>query len=512
MGRFFAIVVYNIIYIYLKIVHWRLYKLNVKKTLSIILSCLIIINVSVSIKADVFLNRWGEKIPSYLKMNSVSVHDNSDNIEVSLGFQSFKPENTELSIFVDNSSGTGVTTSPQNLYNMPQNFYWQYAVTIAKNNNKIYSNENTSKDNYGKELNYKLDVTYNNNLRRVVVKIPKAAVNAPKNISKWKFFIQTWSDMNGIEVAQDKTDIVTTEPFNYEDDNMKMVILYSGMAPNGRKYTEYTDSYLKNPGETNEFVVVVPTDRESNDDAVKDMAKLITRIANNNTDSKVWISTPEIGYLKNSDGFYSYYEKIKTYLEDVKEAIGNSIWSQNVKGIYMNSEAIYEGFPDGNMFNNTQIKLMNNLSSYIHSSLCKKFLWIPYYGYGTNSYKFTLSLAFVANRSNIFDYVIIQPHYYFDSSCVKNLDAVYYSVKNQYVSLPNGLPVAERTPAATAKIGFEMELDGNYLLSDSESLKKYNDYVQKFKELRGTCPICFYGGGEAYIEDINEVIQRFYQI
>lgn len=485
--------------------------MKVKRFLSFVLVCIIIGNISMITRADIFINRWGEKVPLYLKIDSVSVHDNKDDIEVTLGFKSFKPQNVNFSIFIDNASGTGVTTAPQNLYNMPKDFNWQYAVARSKDNSKIYSKENSSEDNYGKELDYKVNVTYNYKAKRVIVNIPKAAVGLPKNINGWKIFTQTWSDINGVKIGQDKTEAIQIKSVDYEDDNMKMVLLYAGIAPNGRPYTEYTNEYLRNPGKANQFVVIVPTDRESYDDSVKDMVKLVTRIADNNPDAGVWLSTPTIGYVKNTDGFYSYYQKIRSYIEDVKKALGNTIWYSNVKGIYMNSEAIYYGFPDGDMFSNTQIKLMNNLSSYIHSVLDKKFLWIPYYGYGANSYAFTLNLALVANRSNIFDYIIIQPHYYFDSSCAKNLDAVYYSVKNQYISLPNGLPVAEKTPAATAKIGFEMELDSKCLINSSESFKKYNDYVQKFKTLKGMCPICYYIGGETYMEVIDNFIQNFYE-
>src|SRR5690606_15797959 len=130
--------------------------------------------------------------------------------------------------------------------------------------------------------------------------------------------------------------------------------------------------------------------------------------------------------------------------------------SNNIAGVYMNMESIYGTVNYSSLLGNSCIKLMNDLSFRVKNNLAKKFLWIPYYGYGVNATTIIKNIGYVANQSTIFDYVLIQPHYYFDDTIAANIDGLQSSVSNQGVRYRDGVLV---TPMlSTNVIGAEMEM------------------------------------------------------
>ncbi|MGE6260127.1 hypothetical protein ACQKCU_19980 [Heyndrickxia sporothermodurans] len=201
------------------------------------------------------------------------------------------------------------------------------------------------------------------------------------------------------------------------------------------------------------------------------------------------------------------------YITQVQKDIGPN-WS-NVRGIYMNSESIYTSVDYTNLMANTEIKLMNDLSYRVHSNLTKQFLWIPYYGYGSNAATTIKNLGYVINTTNIYDIAILQPHYYFDSSVQANLEGVYYSIKNknnpskQGVSYRDGVIVTPKT--SNTIIGAEMESDWHIASSnpDPTYFQRYNEYKAKFSELKGSYPLAFYWDGDVR-NALNYIINPFY--
>lgn len=86
-------------------------------------------------------------------------------------------------------------------------------------------------------------------------------------------------------------------------------------------------------------------------------------------------------------------------------------------------------------------------------------LWIPYYGYGSNDNATINSIGYVANKTNIFDYVLLQSHYYFQESAdyAARYDVYAKRFSNQAIS---GIPA--RTGYNKASIDFAFYCDGPF--------------------------------------------------
>lgn len=110
------------------------------------------------------------------------------------------------------------------------------------------------------------------------------------------------------------------------------------------------------------------------------------------------------------------------------------------------------------LMSNSSIKLWNDLSYNVHSTYLKKFMWAPYYStMETNAADNIKKVGWVANTTNIYDQVFLQPAYYFttiyNDAPIPNLDGVYDSVTKQAVAYRNNVLVTPRTSGATATIG-----------------------------------------------------------
>ncbi|MDP4205290.1 MAG: DUF4855 domain-containing protein [Bacteroidota bacterium] len=217
----------------------------------------------------------------------------------------------------------------------------------------------------------------------------------------------------------------------------------------------------------------------------------INQLAMRRSTAKIWIGTP--GSIQSIAT--TSLTPISNYIKYIKGQIGDSKWKNNIRGIYMNQEAIMGTVDYNNIMTNSQIALFNDLSTFVHSILGKEFLWIPYYGYGSDPTSIIKNIAYIADQTNIFDYVVIQPHYYFDGTVQTNLDGVYNCVKKQNVCFSDGQPVI--TKKSKTAIGPEMELDWHIVPPSAYSaqLSRYLEYVAKYKEFKTTEPVVFYWDG-----------------
>lgn len=218
--------------------------------------------------------------------------------------------------------------------------------------------------------------------------------------------------------------------------------------------------------------------------------QLVTRKAS----AKIWIGTPGITSL-NFEIASESIDPIYKYLAYMREQLGSAKWSKNIGGVYMNQEAVYGTMNYSDMYANSCVKLMSDLSIRVHSLLNTKFLWIPYYGFGTNYADLIKKIAYVANKSDIFDYVVIQPHYYFDETVPGNLNGVQSSVKKQSICDREGVELIAKTSKTI--IGAEMELSWRVVPPNNytEYVTRYNQYLNSFTEFRNEKPIIFYWDG-----------------
>lgn len=175
----------------------------------------------------------------------------------------------------------------------------------------------------------------------------------------------------------------------------------------------------------------------------------------------------------------------------------------------MNEEAVYGSVDYNNIMGNATIKLMNDLSYRVHTNLSKKFLWIPYYGFGSDPATIIKNIGYVSDKSTIYDYVMIQSHYYFDSTVQSNLDGVFYSVNSQSVSYRDGVIVTPKTSSTI--IGVEMEFDWHIVPPNAyaDYQSRYNEYVSKFSGFKCFYPFAFYWDG-TLTSALNSLINPFY--
>ncbi len=238
------------------------------------------------------------------------------------------------------------------------------------------------------------------------------------------------------------------------------------------------------------------------------MVNIINQLVLRDHSVKVWVGTPGITSL-NFEISKTSLDPIYNYLNSIRTQIGSSVWERNI-GVYMNMEAIYGTMNDNNIYENPCIKLVNDLSYRIHNYLKTDFLWIPYYGYGNNATDLIKKIGYVANTTNIFNYIIIQPHYYFDETVPDNLTGVYHSVKNQEICYRNGVTVLEKT--SNTIIGAEMEFSWKVVPPNdyTDCVNRYNEYVDTFSEFKNVKPIIFYWDGTMQ-NALNSRIVPFFQ-
>jgi len=266
-----------------------------------------------------------------------------------------------------------------------------------------------------------------------------------------------------------------------------------------QNYSENTFKKLAQSGIT-DFIVLSLNDFDYNqknyiDKLMPRTFYTILKIIEEVPDAKIWIGTPHMTSMTHPYFYSTALNKIYDYILELKNSMP-LIWENNIKGIYMNTEAIIGKVYYSNIYANFTISFMNDLSYRIHSYLDKQFLWVPYYGYGDNAAEVIKKLGYIANTTPIFDYILIQPHYFFDGDHIKNLDGVFYSVINQEIRYRDNATVINRLPRATAKIGFLVEVSSIVNWDNSgEYKKRYSLYVYNYIGLRNIFASGFYSGG-----------------
>lgn len=221
----------------------------------------------------------------------------------------------------------------------------------------------------------------------------------------------------------------------------------------------------------------------------------IQQITTRKPNASIWIGTPGINST-NYNSATSSLDPFYDFILSLKTALGNTVWETNIAGIYMNMEAIYGTVDENNLITNSCIKLMNDLSYRIHVNLEKEFLWIPYYGYGNIAATLIKNIGLVANKNTIFDYVVLQPHYYFDDTVPTNIDGVQTSVTKQAITYRDGVIVTPKTSQTI--IGAEMEMSWKIIPPNNypDFLARYTSYVNAFAQFKDVYPIIYYWDGE----------------
>lgn len=299
---------------------------------------------------------------------------------------------------------------------------------------------------------------------------------------------------------------------------METINDFKGLLVYTTSNTNFEDTTIRNISaglpDISDYVIL---DRVSNKPYPSEVLKRAKKIYAYRPDARFWIGT-----AKYDQDTHPSFDFIKGSIEEIKSAftndsIGQTIWNNNVKGIYLNMEALYNTIDynlTSNQNDNGCLNVSRSLSNYVHNTLDLNLLWIPYYGFKgsgnvDNTIKIIKDLAYMVARTDFFDIVIIQPHYYPTSGVVANLDAVKYSINCNNICYRDGVEVFTRTHHR-AKIGFEMEVENLSVDEDGKKRSCYERYVQAFKGFNA--PMCYYAGGLTLLKYNYPLIGLFFDI
>lgn len=288
--------------------------------------------------------------------------------------------------------------------------------------------------------------------------------------------------------------------YNYyiEDGEYKPILTMKDVDDLDRSVTELTTPgwHERFQGYYRDRISRITEGRNLND-YVQRSAALAERIAEVDPDAHIWLSFPAINVPGLTDKFTDVYKKYVFGLG--RQLISDRVWEHNIRGYYFSTEDIVNDFTVFNYeddtynsdFNNPIVKLIKALSETVHAD-GKKMVWIPYYrtgGWAENGKR----LGYMANRTDFFDYVVIQSSYYFDPNTDRNVDVIKESVERQTVVDFYHTPFGGGKISSTV-IGPEMEIaeDGDSNVSEEERRERYLAYEKAYKGFVGKHPIIYY--------------------
>lgn len=238
--------------------------------------------------------------------------------------------------------------------------------------------------------------------------------------------------------------------------------------------------------------------------AAKAQITLAKAIVSRDSNAVIWFSFPDAP----ASSCAQHYKAPFTYFFNLlKNSIDTTIWNNNVRGFYWGTEhveAYYTKFdasyPSTN-YNNRMIQLMADMSRLVKGA-GKQFMWMPYTtDEPDNSTAYTFIRAgYVANCTNIFDYVLLQPGYYQKAEKLFRLNSVKTCVQNNKVYDRNGGVIGGSKTSST-KIGVDMEIDdkiaGNNCPAGTtwkDYNNRYYEYTLRFGPLKTGIPVSYYAG------------------
>lgn len=237
--------------------------------------------------------------------------------------------------------------------------------------------------------------------------------------------------------------------------------------------------------------------------------ELANRLIAENSSVSIWFSFPFVAYFPCA---LEYVDPFTDYANYIKNGMATRKWNNNVRGFYWATESIgwSAAFTSAasNNFGNPHVMLMDTMSDLIKGTYGKEFMWMPYTtttaGVGLD--KNDVRMGYVANKTTIFDYILLQPGYYWDTEKLECLRRVTASATNNKVyfysankTYPNSNVVGGSKVSGAADIGVVMEISDEIVYgSSSHDASFYNDtyyeYTLKYNSLKTRVPIVFYAG------------------
>ena len=330
----------------------------------------------------------------------------------------------------------------------------------------------------------------------------------------------------------------------------KMAFLYVGVNSKDdttHKYKYYNDLTVEEIDAfgLTDFVITTAYSYRTDDDTdklskerIQVSKKYVDMILNstNGENKHVWITVPawKIPSCKDvSNNMKTFYDKVTTdtkkYIDDLRAALGEDIWNNHVKGIYIPYESVVFSdcmkFDTSNLYSNNHLKMFKDISDYVRTAKtadgktwkAKSMLWSPYmvkndnYWYGAEyKCRFNTAMGYAINKTDIFDLVVIQPGHYFSviyqeklssgetkviqkkDGQTANMHAIKQSIVGQAFVYPeidgcdktkcaacSAGKVVGDTKTSKTKIGVQMEIDWEFTDTKSTNYKKKQDLYQQ---------------------------------
>ena len=317
----------------------------------------------------------------------------------------------------------------------------------------------------------------------------------------------------------------------------KLVFLYTGYCgwynppytDENAIYKPYTKAQLDKLGNANGFVLCHAQASFQNYDTkyIPYMIDTLKTILSSKPDAKVWLSTPATNFYISELGHQVQdipsQEQYRAYLDDIKSAIindsqlGKGVWRNNVAGMYYIDEDAFPIARDNPAEQTFLCDAVDGVPRYFTGHWQEyesplgfvremgkttnryglKFLWSPLLdmaAYGTR-----IQQLFDAD---VFDYIIIQPSYYFWYNDITGLQRLHDYITGQSI---------DNITSNKTQLGLQMEVDENATTS-STSQTKYNATVDCFKDIAGNY-VCSYYAGASPVLDYDAVatsVNNFY--
>ena len=247
-------------------------------------------------------------------------------------------------------------------------------------------------------------------------------------------------------------------------------------------------------------------------DYVDETVKFAQRLVAIKPDIRLWFSVPVTAMHALSDLQGPIWNEY--VIDAFKEKVGGEIWDNNIQGLYFANEDAYPGFTKFNAenpendFDNQVVMAMRDVSEKIHS-YDKSMVWIPYCSssesFGWETYR---RVAYIANKTDIFDAVTIQPKIYFGQNTTDDIGFLKESLdKNASIDPETNEVVGEKKTSST-RIGIEIELDVKMVKND-EYYTRFNKQSDFFKEYVGKIPFTFYAGAPEELMQVSDYISGF---
>jgi len=225
------------------------------------------------------------------------------------------------------------------------------------------------------------------------------------------------------------------------------------------------------------------------------------RILEHIPDAKLWFTFPTTSIYSLALNFYEPY--INHLYNYIKAHFEGDVWDNNVMGFYFADEEVsyymmhfdYENEVD---FANPMVRLMLQLSRHVHDD-DKMMLWMPFAaprGLSANpdgtSHPRVTRIGHIANRTDIFDFVLMQPNHLFYHHTDMNLTAAYLSSRaNTVMDSAGNIIAGEKTSSTTIGIIVELEEDqfrsGNpraaHPMTPEETKARFRNYLEYYREM-----------------------------